>query len=246
MELRLKHVSKSFGGQEVLGRVDLTLTGSRTHVLLGQSGSGKSTLLRIIAGLIAPDQGEVWIGADPMTPASQRRLAPRIGYVIQEGGLFPHLTVRGNLSLQPRWVGGQSWTAERIEARILELARLASLDPLLLGRCPGELSGGQRQRVGLMRALMLGPPVLLLDEPLGALDPLVRAGLQRELRGIFRTLRATVVLVTHDIGEAAYFGDTNRAARKGADRPARHTRADGQASCQPLRNGVSPRAASSG
>jgi osmoprotectant transport system ATP-binding protein len=208
MDLRLKGVSKSFGGKPVLEGIDLELSGGRTHVLLGSSGSGKSTLLRILAGLIAPDQGEVRINGDAVSPETQPRLASRIGYVIQDGGLFPHLTARANLSLQPRLVGGADWTPARIEARIQELARLASLDSSLLDRYPGELSGGQRQRVGLMRALMLGPPVLLLDEPLGALDPLVRAGLQRELRQIFRTLRSTVVLVTHDIGEAAFLGDT--------------------------------------
>ena len=128
----------------------------------------------------------------------------RVGYVIQEGGLFPHLSVLGNLALLPGYLG---WDPERIHERAIELAGLARLPAELLRRFPAELSGGQRQRVALMRALMHDPPTLLLDEPLGALDPLVRHGLQEELRAIFRQLGKTVVMVTHDLAEAAFFSD---------------------------------------
>jgi osmoprotectant transport system ATP-binding protein len=211
MQLRFEGVYKAFGGTPVLQDISLTLEHGRTHILLGSSGSGKSTLLRVTAGLLAADRGGIWLAEDrskwEMTPASQPALAPKIGYVIQEGGLFPHLTARSNLALQARIL---DWDEARIAARIHVLVDLVGLssDPSLLDRFPGELSGGQRQRVALMRALMLEPPILLLDEPLGALDPLVRSSLQRELRAIFRAIRCTVVLVTHDISEAAFFGDT--------------------------------------
>jgi osmoprotectant transport system ATP-binding protein len=127
-----------------------------------------------------------------------------MGYVIQEGGLFPHLTARSNAALLARHLG---WDADRINARVRELTGLVQLSPDRLDQRPGQLSGGQRQRVSLMRALMLDPDVLLLDEPLGALDPMIRADLQDDLRTIFRQLDKTVVLVTHNIGEAGYFGD---------------------------------------
>ena len=139
-----------------------------------------------------------------VTPASVEGLRRRVGYVIQEGGLFPHLTARGNVTLLARWL--RRPPAE-VDARVAELAALARLPTALLDRHPGELSGGQRQRVALMRALMLDPEMLLLDEPLGALDPMVRAELQRDLRGVFRALGKTVVLVTHDLREARHFGD---------------------------------------
>src|SRR5256885_16721595 len=163
------------------------------HVLLGSSGSGKSTVLRLILGLLHPDGGEVRV--EPVAP---------IGYVVQEGALYPHLTAARNVVLPARAAG---WTAARQAARLDALAALVDLEPELMGRYPHQLSGGQRQRVSLMRALMLDPPVLLLDEPLGALDPLIRSDLQADLRGIFRALRKTVVLVTHDLGEAAFLGD---------------------------------------
>jgi osmoprotectant transport system ATP-binding protein len=211
MELRLERVSKSYETQ-VLDSVSLKLEAGKTHVFLGSSGCGKSTLLRILMGLIQPDAGEVWLGQTRMLPEKQATLAHQIGYVIQEGGLFPHLTAQENLNLQPRVLG---WERSRIAQRSRELTDLVALDPGLLARFPTELSGGQRQRVALMRALMLAPPLLLLDEPLGALDPIVRAALQRDLRLIFRKIHCTVILVTHDIGEAAFFGDTITLLRSG-------------------------------
>jgi osmoprotectant transport system ATP-binding protein len=136
-----------------------------------------------------------------------------MGYVVQDGGLFPHLTASGNVALMARWLG---WDRDRIAARLAELVGLTDFPADGLSRYPAELSGGQRQRVGLMRALMLDPDVLLLDEPLGALDPMIRYELQTDLRDIFRTLGKTVVMVTHDIGEAGYFGDSVVLLRDGA------------------------------
>ncbi len=175
-----------------------------TTVLIGPSGCGKSTLLKLINGLLVPDAGEVRFDGTRLTPQNAQGLRRRMGYVIQEGGLFPHLTARDNVELLARHIGIAS--AQRA-ARIAELCELAHFEVDLLGRYPRELSGGQRQRVALMRALMLDPEVLLLDEPLGALDPMIRAGLQEDLRSVFRACAKTVVLVTHDVGEAAFFAD---------------------------------------
>jgi osmoprotectant transport system ATP-binding protein len=161
-------------------------------------------LLRLMIGLLWPDEGAVVVGGKPLTPANVFDVRRRMGYVIQSGGLFPHLTARGNVALMARHLG---WTPARVAARLDELAALTRFDIELWERFPRQLSGGQQQRVSLMRALMLEPEVLLLDEPLGALDPMIRAGLQDELREIFRKLGKTVVLVTHDLGEAGHFGD---------------------------------------
>jgi osmoprotectant transport system ATP-binding protein len=135
-----------------------------------------------------------------------------MGYVIQDGGLFPHLTAAGNVTLLARHLG---WGPAKLGERLRELAELTRLSPAQLDRYPAQLSGGQRQRVGLMRALMLEPDLLLMDEPLGALDPMVRAQLQADLKGIFRQLKKTVLLVTHDMGEAAYLGDEIALMREG-------------------------------
>ena len=139
-----------------------------------------------------------------VTPANAEGLRRKMGYVIQDGGLFPHLTAEANVTLMARHIG---WPRERIEPRLAELLGLTQLARDTLGRFPAQLSGGQRQRVSLMRALMLDPDVLLLDEPLGALDPMIRSDLQEDLARIFRSLAKTVVLVTHDLGEAAYLGE---------------------------------------
>lgn len=199
-----RRVSKSFGPNRVLDRVSVTVPAGRTTVLLGPSGGGKSTLLRVLNGLIHPDEGEVFFGEERLTPANVRRVRHQMGYVVQDGGLFPHLTAAGNVSVLARHLG---WDRGRIRQRVGELADLARLPADALERYPAELSGGQRQRVGLMRALMLDPAVLLMDEPLGALDPITRSQLQADLRSIFRDLTKTVVLVTHDLAEAAYFAD---------------------------------------
>ncbi len=210
--LELQGVAKQFGPHRAIEPCDLRIAAGATTVLIGPSGSGKSTLLRLMIGLTAPSSGAVTFDGAPVTRESAPAIRRRMGFVIQEGGLFPHLTARGNLSLQARYLG---WDARRIAARIDELVRLTHFPPDGLNRYPAQLSGGQRQRVGLMRALMLDPDVLLLDEPLGALDPIIRAGLQDELREIFKALRKTVVLVTHDMGEAAFFAGTIALMRAG-------------------------------
>jgi osmoprotectant transport system ATP-binding protein len=209
----LANVSKSYGSKRALLPTSFTVDAERCLALIGSSGSGKSTLLRLILGLIVPDTGSIAIGGEPMTPKSAQRLRLRVGYVIQDGGLFPHLSAHDNVTLVARIVGRET---RDIERRVAELTELVGLSAELLDRYPAELSGGERQRVGLMRALMLDPPVLLLDEPLGALDPLIRAKLQEDLRRIFKDLRKTVLLVTHDIGEAAFLGDEVALLRDGA------------------------------
>ena len=200
----VREVSKSFGPNRVLDRVSVAIPAGQTTVLLGPSGGGKSTLLRVMNGLVRPDAGQVRFDGRPLTPENSRSARHRMGYVVQDGGLFPHLTAAANVSLLARHLG---WNRDRIRGRLTDLADLARLPVELLDRYPAELSGGQRQRVGLMRALMLDPAVLLMDEPLGALDPITRALLQGDLRDIFRGLQKTVVLVTHDLAEAAYFAD---------------------------------------
>jgi osmoprotectant transport system ATP-binding protein len=182
----------------------LTIAARRTTVLLGPSGCGKSTLLRLLVGLIHPDAGTVRFEGKEITPANVLEVRRRMGYVVQDGGLFPHLTARGNVALLARYLG---WDGPRVEARLTELAALTRFPTDGLDRYPAQLSGGQRQRVSLMRALMLDPDVLLLDEPLGALDPIIRSDLQADLRHVFQTLAKTVVLVTHDLGEAGFLGD---------------------------------------
>ncbi|MFO0851788.1 MAG: ATP-binding cassette domain-containing protein [Gemmataceae bacterium] len=200
----LNEVEKRFARRAVLGPLSVAVPPGRTTVLIGPSGCGKSTLLRLLIGLVEPDAGTVTFDGQPVTPATARAVRLRVGYVIQDGGLFPHLTARGNVTLMARHLGRDRAS---ITARVNQLAELTRFPADGLDRYPHQLSGGQRQRVGLMRALMLDPDALLLDEPLGALDPLVRADLQAELREVFRTLGKTVVLVTHDLGEAAHFAD---------------------------------------
>lgn len=201
--IALDVVTKAFGDRVAVDRVSLAVEAGSTHVLLGSTGSGKSTILRLILGLLQPDAGEIVVGGVAVTAGMRRELSRRLGYVVQEGALYPHLTAAGNATLGAR---AEGWSAERQCARVAALADLVGLERGLLDRYPAQLSGGQRQRVGLMRALMLDPPVLLLDEPLGALDPIARAELQVHLARIFRELGKTVLLVTHDVREAFVFG----------------------------------------
>ena len=208
----LDQASKSFGATVALHPIQLRIAPGRNSVLIGPSGCGKSTLIRLMIGLIAPDRGTVRFEDQPVTPASAPLLRRRMGYVIQDGGLFPHLTARGNTTLMARYIG---WPQDRIEARLHALSELTHFPYDGLDRYPLQLSGGQRQRVSLMRALMLDPDVLLLDEPLGALDPMIRYELQTELRDIFSTLGKTVVMVTHDMAEAGFFGDSIVLLREG-------------------------------
>ncbi|HIE00924.1 MAG TPA: ATP-binding cassette domain-containing protein [Thiotrichaceae bacterium] len=203
--LQLTHISKTYGQTMALKTIDLFIPEGKTTILLGQSGSGKSTLIRIINGLIQADKGgTVFFEGIPITPQNALELRHKMGYVIQEGGLFPHLTAYQNVALMAGYLG---WPAERIDKRVTELAQLTQLPLDMLSRFPTQLSGGQRQRVSLMRALILDPDLLLLDEPLGALDPMIRSELQNDLKQIFQTLGKTVVIVTHDIGEAGFLGD---------------------------------------
>ena len=201
--IELKGVSKSYRGTMVLPALDLTIAAGSTTVLIGPSGCGKSTLLRLMIGLLRPDSGRVMIDGAELTPSTVLDIRRGFGYVIQDGGLFPHLTARKNVVLMARQLG---WDKPRIERRLSELSALTRFPSDGLDRYPAQLSGGQRQRLSLMRALMLDPKVVLLDEPLSALDPMVRAELQVDLRSIFRALEKTVVLVTHDLAEAGWFG----------------------------------------
>ncbi|MBT8127841.1 MAG: ATP-binding cassette domain-containing protein [Gammaproteobacteria bacterium] len=210
--LQLSQVSKRYGDTEVLAPMDLQVPSGETRVLIGPSGCGKSTLLRLIAGLIQPDSGSIRFEGIVLTPDNILTLRQRMGYVIQEGGLFPHLNVRDNVTVMARYLRRNlGW----IEARLAELTKLVQLPTELMQRYPTELSGGQRQRVSLMRALMLDPDLLLLDEPLGALDPMIRYQLQQELKAIFARLGKSVVMVTHDIAEAVFFGQTLVLMREG-------------------------------
>lgn len=210
--LRVVAASKTYGRVPALHPTTLEIATGQTTVLIGPSGSGKSTLLRLMVGLVRPDAGKVLFRDQELAPDNLTEVRRRIGYVVQEGGLFPHLTARANVTLMARHL---RWPAARIEARVGELSALARLPGELLDRFPAQLSGGQRQRVGLMRALMLDPDLLVLDEPLGALDPLVRAELQDDLLAVFRTLGKSVVLVTHDLDEAGFFGQRLVLLREG-------------------------------
>src|SRR5215472_11032408 len=189
--LVLRGVTRSFDGSPAVRALSLEVPRERTTVLLGESGSGKSTLLRLMAGLLAPDSGQILLEGVPVTLETGPSLRRRMGFGLQSGGLFPHLTAADNVTLLARALKKPAdWRAGRLE----ELAGLVRLEPAVLRRWPLELSGGQRQRVSLMRALFLRPAVVLLDEPLGALDPVTRGELQQELLRVFRELGSTVVL----------------------------------------------------
>ncbi|MEJ2440306.1 MAG: ATP-binding cassette domain-containing protein [Gammaproteobacteria bacterium] len=210
--LVLNQISKHYHASPALQPTDLEVHEGKTLVLIGPSGCGKSTLLRLIAGLITPDTGSIHFEGAALTPENILQVRQRMGYVIQEGGLFPHLSVRDNVVVMARYLRrDKNWMA----TRLAELAQLVRLPDDLLDRYPAELSGGQRQRVSLMRALMLDPDLLLLDEPLGALDPIIRYELQQELKSIFDQLGKTVIMVTHDIAEAVFFGHTLVLMRNG-------------------------------
>jgi osmoprotectant transport system ATP-binding protein len=185
---------------EIIADVSLEVARGSTLVLLGRSGSGKTTLLKLINGMHWPSKGDVLVEGRATREWDAIRLRRGIGYVIQEAGLFPHFTVAENVALVP---GLENWPKEKIARRVKEMLQLVGLEPDEFGeRLPKELSGGQRQRVGVARALAADPPILLMDEPFGALDPVTRAELQREFKALAERLGKTIVFVTHDLREA--------------------------------------------
>jgi osmoprotectant transport system ATP-binding protein len=202
--VHFRGVSKNFGDHVAIADIDLDIRRGQITALIGPSGCGKSTILRLIVGLVAPDAGEIDFDGEPITPGTIMKIRRRLGYVIQDGGLFPHLTAGRNLMLQSNLFGRKTDASEK---RVTELCTLTKFPTSALHRYPLELSGGQRQRVSVMRALMLSPELLLLDEPFAALDPLVRVNLQRDLKEICSQLRQTVLVVTHDLPEAAFLSD---------------------------------------
>jgi osmoprotectant transport system ATP-binding protein len=210
--LHLNNIFKTFQQTLAVKNFNLSIKSGQLTVLIGPSGCGKSTVLKIIMGLIYPDSGTVLLDSKKVEPKSVLSLRREMGYVIQEGGLFPHLTARKNITLVAEQIG---WKIREINRRLEELQELTHITPDILNRFPVQLSGGQRQRISLMRALMLDPNILLLDEPLGALDPMIRSELQKDLKEIFQKLSKTVLLVTHDMGEAAFFGDQIVLMREG-------------------------------
>jgi osmoprotectant transport system ATP-binding protein len=197
-------VSKAFNGMTVVQPLDLSIKPGEVVVLLGPSGCGKTTILRMVAGLVSPTSGRIIVDATVLSSQAVGAVRRKLGYVIQEGGLFPHLTGLENVTLMARHEG---WQRKRIDDRLRELVEMTQFPAAGLSRYPIELSGGQRQRLSLIRALFLSPRILLLDEPLGALDPLIRAGLHRDLREVFAHSGATVLLVTHDLVEASRLAD---------------------------------------
>lgn len=206
--IELDHVTKIFGrdGGGTVAVDDLSLSVDKGEViaLVGSSGSGKTTTLRMINRLIEPTSGRITIDGRDVTSMPAHELRRGIGYVIQQSGLFPHRTVLANVATVPRLLG---WDKARANARANELLELVGLDPSFASRFPAQLSGGQQQRVGVARALAADPPVLLMDEPFGAVDPIVRAQLQKEFAKLQRDLGKTVVFVTHDVDEAILLGD---------------------------------------
>jgi len=202
--IRFHKAGKSFGSAVALQPTDLEIPAHKTTVLIGPSGSGKSTILRLISGLIEPTTGWLEISGTKLTRETLLEFRRRMGYVIQSGDLFPHLTARQNILLVAQEL---RLATDEMTARVEELCALTRFPPDLLDRYPVELSGGEQRRVSLIRALMLNPDMLLLDEPMGALDPLVRAGLLLDLKSLFERLNATVIMVTHDLVEAARLGD---------------------------------------
>src|SRR2546423_1841277 len=192
------------GGRPIIDRLSLQVTQGETLVLLGESGCGKTTTLRLVNRLLTPTAGEVLVEGKATTEWDVIRLRRRTGYVIQEAGLFPHFTVAENVALVP---GLEKWDDDRIANRVSELLSLVGLEPKqFVDRYPRELSGGQKQRVGVARALAADPPLLLMDEPFGALDPLTRTSLQKEFAELKSRLRKTVIFVTHDVREALIVG----------------------------------------
>jgi osmoprotectant transport system ATP-binding protein len=202
--VEFRNVRYSAGGREILRGIDFSVEENETVALLGRSGSGKTTLLRMVNRLLEPSGGEVRFGGEPVADQNATRMRRRMGYVIQEGGLFPHRTVAQNIGLVPELEG---WPQDKIAPRVNELLEAVGLPaPLYATRYPRQLSGGERQRVGIARALAADPPLLLLDEPFAALDPVTRFGMQQHFARLRRDLGKTAIFVTHDIREALMLG----------------------------------------
>ncbi len=204
--IRLEHVSKTFPGSAApaVGDLSLDVPEGEIVVLVGPSGCGKTTTLKMINRIIEPSSGNIWVAGVNAIDTEPHLLRRQIGYVIQQTGLFPHRTIAQNIATVPKLLG---WEQRTIEERVGELVELVGLEPELADRYPAELSGGQQQRVGVARALAADPPVLLMDEPFGAVDPIVRSRLQVELLSLQARLHKTIVFVTHDIDEAVQLGD---------------------------------------
>ena len=204
LAIEFRNVSYRFGaGPELISGLNLQVQRSETLVLLGRSGSGKTTTLKLINALASPTSGEILVEGRPTSQWDPIRLRRGIGYVIQDAGLFPHFTVERNIALVPKI---ENWPSDRIHQRVAELLQLVGLDANLASRYPRELSGGQRQRVGVARGLAADPPILLMDEPFGALDPLTRGEVQREFQALEQRLKKTVVIVTHHVSESLALG----------------------------------------
>ena len=203
--IRFDHVSKTYpGGTRAVEDFSLTVEQGSTTVLLGTSGCGKTTLMRMVNAMVTPTSGRVFVRGQDVASEDPVRLRRSIGYVLQEGGLFPHRSIADNIATVPRLEGA---TKQASRERALKLLALVGLDREMADRYPAQLSGGQRQRVGVARALANRADILLMDEPFGALDPIVRAELQRELKEIQRALGTTILFVTHDVDEAFTLGD---------------------------------------
>jgi osmoprotectant transport system ATP-binding protein len=203
--VEFRNVGYAIKGRELIENVSFSVEAGETVVLLGRSGSGKTTTLKLINRLLQPTTGDVSVEGRKTTEWDPIRLRRRIGYVIQEIGLFPHFTVARNVALVPSL---ESWPPDKVARRTAEMLSLVGLDPeQFASRLPRELSGGQRQRVGVARALAADPAILLLDEPFGALDPVTRSEIQKEFRGLQKRLGKTMIFVTHDVREAFALGD---------------------------------------
>ena len=202
--IELQNITFSYNHLPILKDFNLIFPQGKNTVLIGPSGCGKSTILRLINGLLTAQHGVVLVDSEKINKTNIISMRRKMGYLIQQGGLFPHMTAEKNITLMARRL---QWPPSQIKKRLNELLELTQLEPEMLKRYPVQLSGGQQQRVSLMRALMLNPDLMLLDEPFAALDPLIRNELQKSIAQIFKKLLKTVIWVTHDLNEAAFFGD---------------------------------------
>lgn len=211
--IKIADVSLFLNGSQILSSLCLDLEAHKTHVLLGPSGCGKSTFLKIILGIYTPSKGKILIDGMPLNPKNQRQFVQNMGYCVQDGGLFPSLTAKENILLVPTL---RRKNPKKSQERLTYLSELVQVEEKTLDLYPSALSGGEKQRVALMRALMCDPNILLMDEPLGALDPIKRHSLQKELHRIFKTLKKTVIFVTHDIFETSYLSQNVILMSKGS------------------------------